>query len=588
MTPNILWTVSEDCPPRFGCYGDRLADTPHLDRLAERGVLYENAYCPMPVCAPSRFSLITGVAPESNAPANQMRAVARRPAWMRTYPEILRRLGYYCTNNAKTDYNCDIDPAAIWDECSHDAHWRSRPPGSPFLAVFNIDGTHESSIFGREPLVVDPADIPLPSYLPDTREIREDFAQHYRKIAEMDQVVGSLLAQLEEDGLLESTIVMHTSDHGGVTPRTKRHCFDEGLHVPLIVAAPEQLASLFPPPGTRLAAAVSTIRIPPTIVDLAGGTVPEHMHGASLAGCDLDPDVELAFGGRNRMDSRSDLVRTVRDARFRYIRNYLPHRPNGQHCGYAWLALGYQSWEREHLQGRLDAAQSAFWEPKPGIELYDTLSDPDQVHNLAGDPSYREVEDRLASALRAHILEIWDNGFLPEGSPAQGYDESRVPGAYPLEAVLDVADAIPLQDAQELPRFLTALDATDGTVRRWGALGLLSLGADSRPANGRLQTLLDNEIDPFVLVPAAEWLGRYDGDRRAVGLLAHLVGAGNDWPLRLEALNALTALSPDDVRAVRDDVAAAVGDPNVYVHNAGLRLLHQVDGTYSPETRIFP
>lgn len=586
-TPNILWTVSEDCPPRFGCYGDPLASTPNLDGLAARGVLYENAYCPVPVCAPTRFGIITGVAPESNAPAHQMRAVAHRPAWMRTYPEILRELGYYCTNNAKTDYNCDLVPEEIWDACSYDAHWRNRPEGSPFLAVFNVDGTHESSIFGRDDFVVDPGAVRLPAYLPDTKEVREDFAQHYRKIAEMDATVGGLLAQLEEDGLLESTVVLHTSDHGGVTPRTKRYCYDEGLQVPLIVAAPERFASLFPPPGTRVTAAVSSLRIPPTIVDLAGGAVPPHMQEPSLVRRQ-DDGSELAFGARNRMDERYDMTRTVRDARFRYLRNYLPHRPYGQHIGYAWLAVGYQSWEREHLAGRLDEVQSAFWQPKPGIELYDTQSDPDQVHNLAGDPAYREDEERLAAALRAHLLDIWDNGFLAEGSPAEGYDASRVPGAYPLEEVLDVADAIPQQDPSEIPRFVAALDAEDATMRRWGAIGLLSLGPAAAPSAGRLRNVLDKEPDPFVVVPAAEWLGRYRSDHQAMGVLVDLAGAARPWPLRLEALSALTALAPEVVGQYRDQIADAADEGNVYVYNARLRLLHQLDGTYAPETRIFP
>jgi arylsulfatase A-like enzyme len=556
--------------------------------LARRGVLFENAFCPMPACAPSRFALITGVTPESNAPANQMRAVARRPPWMRTCPEVLRGLGYYCTNNAKTDYNCDIDPTAVWDESSYQAHWRNRPDDRPFLAVFNIDGTHESSVFGRHPLVVDPADVRLPPYLPDTAEIREDLAQHYGRIAEMDAAVGSLLAQLEDDGLLESTIVIHTSDHGGVIPRSKRYCYDEGLHVPLIIAAPDAFASRFPPAGSRVTAAVNTLRIPPTLIDLAGGTVPDYMQGRSLVQREFDADRELAFGARDRMDSRYDVVRTVRDSRYRYIRNYHPHRPHGQHIAYAWLASGYQSWEREHLAGRLDATQSTFWQPKPGIELYDTAVDPDELHNLAGHPRHRAVENRLSSALRAHLLEIWDNGFLPEGAAAEGYDASRAPGAYPVEEVLDVADAVTRQDPAEVPRFLGALDSPDATVRRWGAIGLLALGEASRSAAGRLHVVLDAEDDRHVVIPVAEWLARYDRDTPAVALLAGLAAPGNCVPLRLEALNALTALSPDLVREHRDVLALCAEDANVYIHNAGLRLLHEVDGTYTPETRIFP
>ncbi|MFE0156506.1 sulfatase-like hydrolase/transferase [Nonomuraea sp. NPDC059007] len=570
MRPNILWIVSEDCPPRFGCYGDPHAATPHLDALAAGGVLFEHAYSTAPVCAPSRFAMITGIAPESHAPANHMRALAARPPWLRTYPEILRDLGYYCTNNAKTDYNADID--GIWDESSRQAHWRGRPDVSPFLAVFNYDGTHESAVFARDPFLVDPAEIRLPAYLPDTRDLREDFAQYYRNIADMDAFVGRLLGQLEEDGLRDSTIVIHTSDHGGVNPRSKRFCYDEGLHVPLIISAPGRYGRLFPDPGTRVGAAVSTIRIPPTLVDLAGGEVSPYMQGRSLARCAFDPG-ELAFGMRNRMDERYDMIRTVRDSRYRYIRNYHPHRPYGQHQGFAWLAAGYRSWEAEHLAGRL--SDDAFWRPKPGVELYDTASDPDEVRNLAGEAAYADVEERLSRALRDHLIEVHDNGFLPEGSPAEGYDPSRRPGAYPLARILEVADAVPRRDPAELPRFLLALDDPDGTVRRWGALGILVL----KPlgVEARLRRVLESESDPFVVIPCAETLGD-------VGPLISLAGPDHPRAVRLEALNALTALADESTREV---VAAAAADDDEYIRGAGRYLLFQLDGSYTPASRVF-
>ncbi|WP_306322061.1 MULTISPECIES: sulfatase [unclassified Streptomyces] len=587
--PNILWIVSEDCPPRFGCYGDPHAATPNLDALARRGTLFEHAYSAAPVCAPARFALITGVAPESNAPAHQMRSAGPKPDRLRTYPEILRELGYYCTNNAKTDYNAAIDADAIWHASSPTAHWRDRPDGAPFLAVFNIDGTHESAVFGDHTSAVDPSAVRVPAYLPDTPEIRADLARYYRDIADMDAAVGELLGQLAADGLAGDTIVLHTSDHGGVNPRSKRYCYDEGLHVPLIVAAPERHAHLFPPPGTRIDAAVSTIRIPPTLVDLAGGEVPAYMQGASLARTDFDATRELAFGMRNRMDERYDMIRTVRDARFRYIRNYHPHRPLGQHQGFAWLAAGYRSWETEHLAGRLDDTRSAFWRPKPGVELYDTVADPDQVHNLAGDPAYAEVERRLERALRAHLLAIHDNGFLAEGSPVQGYDASRAEGAYPLARVLEVADRIPLQDPAQLSVFLKALDDVDATVRRWGAIGVLTLGEAGTVGGAaeRLGEVVELETDPFVVVPCAEALARYTGESAAVERLARLAEPDRLPPLRIEALNALTALDVADVAAFRDVVAAAADDADEYVRGAGRYLLFSIDGSYRPESVVF-
>ncbi|WP_436776378.1 sulfatase-like hydrolase/transferase [Yinghuangia sp. YIM S09857] len=587
VRPNILWTVSEDCPPRFGCYGDPLATTPNLDGLAARGTLFEHAYSAAPVCAPSRYAMLTGVSPESNGPAHHMRANAHHPAWMATYPEALRKLGYHCTNNAKTDYNCDVDPHAIWDACSPTAHWRDRPEGARFLAVFNIDGTHESSVFGRDEFIVDPGAVRLPAYLPDTPDIRADFAHYYRKIAEMDAAVGVLLAQLAADGLLDDTIVIHTSDHGGVTPRSKRWCYDEGLHVPLIIAAPPRWAHLFPAPGTRIDAPVGTIRIPPTLIDLAGGEVPSHMQGTSLADAEFDADRELAFGMRNRMDARNDMVRTVRDARYRYIRNYEPHRPYGLHQAFAWLAKGYQAWEAAHLRGELDGVQDAFWHEKPGVELYDTAADPDQIRNLAGDPAYADVERRLDEALRAHMLAVHDNGFLPEGSPHEGYEASRAPGAYPLDGVLDVADRIAHRNADDLPVFLAALSDDDATVRRWAAVGVLALGAKAAESVRYLRTTATGDPDPHVRIPCAEALARHFDDTEAAGWLAELTWPEHSASVRLQALTALAALGPDGARPFRDTVARAAEQGGEYLGNLARRLLFGIDGTYTPETVVF-
>ncbi|MFJ5304479.1 sulfatase-like hydrolase/transferase [Streptomyces sp. NPDC088350] len=584
--PNILWIVSEDCPPRFGCYGDPLARTPHLDSLAGRGTLFERAYSPAPVCAPSRFSLITGIPSESHAPANEMRAVAPLPAWMRTYPEILREAGYYCTNNSKTDYNAALDEHTIWNACSPSAHWRDRPEGMPFLAVFNYDPTHESAVFSRRESDVDPKRVRLPAYLPDTPALREDYARYYGCIADMDTYVGTLLAQLDEDGLTEDTVVIHASDHGGVNPRSKRHCYDEGLHVPLIVAAPRKYAGLFPEPGTRVTAAVSTLRVTPTLIELAGAEVPDRMSETSLLRGDFDPGSSLAFGMRGRMDERVDMVRTVRDARFRYLRNFMPHLPCGQHQAFGWLAAGYRSWEEEYRAGRLDETRSAFWKPRPVVELYDTVADPDQVRNLAGDPAYAATEERLWRALRAHMAEVHDNGFLPEGAPAAGYDASRAEGAYPLERLLDLTDALALPDDIAVPRFVKALGDVDFTMRRWAAIGLLARGLGARPALDALNASARSESCPHVLVPVCESLAHLTRDRAAVARLAELAGEDRPAPVALAAVNALTRIDLQLVRPHREVVESAAISDDEYIRSAGRYLLLLLNGTYTPSSQV--
>ncbi|WP_406031936.1 sulfatase [Nocardioides sp. NBC_00163] len=589
MRPNLLWLVSEDCPPRFGCYGDTLARTPNLDTLAAESVLFERAYSPAPVCAPSRFALLTGVPPEAHAPANHMRARATLPVWMTTYPQVLRSLGYYCTNNSKTDYNADVDADELWDECSDRAHWRNRAEGQPFLAVFNIDGTHESAVFRAGRPVLDASAVRVPAYLPDTPEIRDDIARYYEDVGRMDAVVGELLAQLADDGLADSTVVVHTSDHGGVNPRSKRHCYEEGLRVPLLVHAPGRFAERFPPPGTRVRAAVTTTSIPATLIDLAGGTVPEHMSEPSLAG-PVSPVGSLSFGARNRMDERYDFVRTVTDGRHRYVRNFMPHRPGGQYNAFAWAAAGYRSWESEHLAGRLTPEQDRFWLPRPSVELYDLEADPDQVVNRAGDPSLAEVEGRLATALREHMLTINDNGFLPEGAPAEGWDASRAPGAYDLAAVLELSDIALAQDPGNAPVLSGRLGDPDPLLRRWAAMGMLMLADSSGDVllAGAVAARLAAEADATVQVVLAEALACLDLDD-IVGIDALVRLAGRDLPfgVRLEALNALACLDP---RRLRNRVGSLSvdGEDDDYLSQAIEYLQLRVAGRYEPSVAVGP
>ncbi|MGW6753137.1 hypothetical protein [Streptomyces sp. NPDC055006] len=252
------------------------------------------------------------------------------------------------------------------------------------------------------------------------------------------------------------------------------------------------------------------------------------------------------------------------------------------------LAAGYRSWETEYQAGQLNAVQSAFWHTKAGVELYDTVDDPDQIRNLAGYPAYSEVEQRLAHALRTHMLEVHDNGFLPEGSPAQGYDASRAPGSYPLARILDVADAVPRQDFAELPRFVAALNATDTSVRRWGAIGVLALGAAAVTRTATLlRAILVTETDAFVTIPCAEALARYAADTAATEELARLAGPGHPGPVRIEALNALTQLEPDALHPYHHVVVVAAEDDDQYVRGAGGYLLFRIEGTYTPEALVF-
>ena len=585
--PNILWLVSEDHNPWSGAYGDRIAHTPAIDALAKKGILFRNVSSTAPVCAPSRFAILTGVYPESCAPANHMRAQAKLPREFRTYPELMRSAGYFCSNNEKTDYNCDVDPAAIWDRQGGQASWRDRPAGKPFLSVHNFMATHESRLFAPTPGRVGPDRVRVPAYLPDTPEIREDFASYYNLIERMDAQLGETLAELDADGLADDTIVFHYSDNGGVLPRSKRYCYDEGLRCQMIVYVPPKWQHLMPVgPGQEITSPVSLIDLAPTLLSIAGVAVPPQMAGKAFMGPDAREPQAYAFGMRNRMDERLDFSRTVTDGRWRYIRNYMPHRPWGQHGAFEWQAQGYQSWEREHLAGRLNDRQDRFFRQKPFEELYDLEQDPDQVRDLAADPAHRACLDKLSRALDEHMLAINDNGFLPESMHGEGYFPSRNPQVYPLEKVMRLGETAARGNPASLGELTGLLNSPTEVMRYWAATGLLVLGRHAAPAIGALQRAVESDPSVHVRIVAAEALAKLGNADSAVPMLIALLESDAAWQIKLQAVNALTFMGELAAPALPAARTLAEGS-NTYLRSAGKYLALQLTGQYTPETLIF-
>ncbi len=405
--PNIVWLLSEDNNPYIGAYGDELARTPTLDRLAGEGVLFEVAYSPAPVCAPSRFGFLTGMYAESCGPAHHMRALAKMPEEIRGFPEYLRQNGYYCTNNSKTDYNATIDMEATWDESSGTAHWRNRPAAeTPFFAQFTMMANHESSLFQPTDGEVKPQDVTVPPFLPDTPEVRVDIASSYNRMAIIDGQIAARLKELEDDGLLEDTVVFYFGDNGGALAHSKRFANERGLRIPLIIKVPEKWARQYSAqPGRRISAPVHGVDFPATALTLAGVTPPRHMQGRTVLGPRARRR-DVVFGQRSRMDERYDLQRTARDERHVYIRNYMPYRPDGQYMAYMWQQRSYQVWEERFLEGTLTPEQTRFWQEKPYEQLFDLRRDPHQMVNLVGKPSARGTLRELSRALDAHILDV--------------------------------------------------------------------------------------------------------------------------------------------------------------------------------------
>ena len=415
--PNIVWIVAEDFSPRMGCYGDRLAVTPHLDKLASQGARYTRAFTHAPVCAPSRSGLITGMHPTTIG-SHHMRSKLKRPP--KLFTQYLQDAGYYVAWPGKTDFNFNV-PKGAFSTTKDWTQGESIDLPQPFFAYINFQDTHESRT--RAPAEShakttsrlkadqrqDPARMVLPPYYPDTPEVRQDVAQHYETATAMDYKAGDVLRKIDASGLKDSTIVIFFGDHGWGLSRGKRWLYDSGIHVPLLVRWPGQIE-----PGTVRDNLVSFIDFAPTMLALAGAQIPAAMQGKVFLGPKTE-ERDFVFAARDRMDETYDRIRAVRDQRYKYIRNFEPDLPYAQHIEYMDEMPTMKTWRRLAAEGKLSGPQSLFFASrKPAEELYDLESDPHEINNLAGEREHQDRLTRMGRVLDAWIDETRDLGAVPE------------------------------------------------------------------------------------------------------------------------------------------------------------------------------
>lgn len=512
--PNILWITSEDNGPQLGCYGDEYAKTPNIDALAQRSLRYHRCWSNAPVCAPARTTIISGMYATSLG-GHHMRSGVRLPATFATYPDILRKAGYYCTNNSKKDYNFATEDGG-WHESGRKAHWRNRPKkDTPFFAIFNYTVSHESKIRTRpHQLKHDPAAAPVPAYHPDTAEVRHDWAQYYDKMTEMDQQVGEILAELEADGLSESTIIFYYGDHGSGMPRSKRWPFDSGLRVPLLLHVPAKFRHLAPTDygsGKVTDRLVSFVDLGPTAISMAGLKPPTNMQGVPFAGKYNGTAKQYLFGYRGRMDERIDMVRTCTDGRFIYMRHFYPDRPYLKHVDYMFQTPTTRVWNEMYRAGDLNEAQAKFWQDKPVEELFDLQADPDEINNLANSADYRKKTAELRNTLQNWMQETLDLGLLSEAEMHR-LAGSQSPREYALThrklfaRLSDVAfrsmDPNDGYSTQELIKL--SADPYSG-IRFWAVRGLATRSNRDTKRNKALMTA-STDVSPSVAIAACDGL----------------------------------------------------------------------------------
>ena len=429
--PNILWITCEDMSPRLACYGDETVSTPRLDQLASESVRYTHCFGTYGVCAPNRHTLIMGMYPTSTGAMAmrtwkrtsalqlitdpELRALpvyeATPPAEAKCFTEYLRTAGYYCTNNSKTDYQFR-PPITAWDESNAKAHWRNRPDKTtPFFSVFNFTITHESKTFKQSsPSVVNPDEVTLPPYYPDTSIVRRDLARQYDNIITLDGQVGKVLDQLKQDGLDQNTIVFFFSDHGDGLPRAKRWVYDSGIHVPFLVRFPDGKMA-----GTTCDDLVSFVDFAPTMLSLIQLSIPEYMEGFPFLGKQATEKRDYIFAFRDRMDPSPERIRSVRDHRYKYVRNYRTDLPYIGFLPYRDQAGIMQEIHRLKDAGELGPDQWQFtMQSKPAEEFYDTQTDPHEIHNLADKPEYSEMISKFRKVHEQFVEEHGDLGDRPE------------------------------------------------------------------------------------------------------------------------------------------------------------------------------
>lgn len=457
--PNILWLVVEDMSPILSAYGDNTIETPAISQLAKQGVTYTNVYSTSGVCSPSRAALALGMYPSSIG-ANHMRTSsytevtglpkyeAVPPVEAKMLSQLMRKNGYYTTNNLKTDYQFTA-PKAAWDESGPYAHWRDRPNGKPFFAVVNFTTTHESGLFEpyglrliesrhyfsddrdrisklpqHHSVKTRPAHTPthlspdtqftIPPYLPDTPIVRRDMWKMYNNLAETDKQIAAVLQQLKDDGLYDSTIIVFYSDHGGPLPRQKRLIYDSGLKVPMIIRYPNGKNA-----NTSDDQLISFVDFAPTTLMLAGADIPDYMHGRNFINkeglASANKERQYIHAAADRFDGFTDAIRAVKNKRYKYIRNYRPEQGYYLPVAYREKIPTMQELLRLRDAGKLNEDQAQwFRETKSTEELFDTVNDPHELRNLAKDPKYSAILTELRAENDRWLDEINDEPELLE------------------------------------------------------------------------------------------------------------------------------------------------------------------------------
>jgi len=526
--PNILWVTIEDTSPQFiGCYGNKDASTPVIDKLAEGGVRFTNAFSTGTVCSPSRSTIITGVRTFKMGTGNH-RSNYTIPNFIHGFPYYLQKQGYYVTNNSKTDYNVGNVKAftkEAWNESSNKAGWWNRKPGQPFFAVFNFMDSHQSrtmtntfewylkNVWDKLPVGdrIGEDAFDMPPFYRDSPEMRKQFARVYNSIKLTDNKIGALLDRLEKDHLRDSTIIFFYADHGEGEPRGKTNGINLGYRVPFVIWFPEMYKDLSPwGTGVVTDELVDFEDLAPTLISLAGGQIPDYLKGRILMGNHRSKPTDHLILSADRSDNGIDMVRSITDGRFMYSRNFMPFMPEVRYIRYMEISDIKQQMRSDLKASLLNPLQKSIFEDRPAEFLFDIENDVWETKNLVNDPAYKKVLAKMQKQLDQEVMQSRDVMFLPEyeiglisktGSP---YEFRLDKTKYPLKEIYSAASLSGKRGKDIAKQQIQLLKSDNNIVRYWAMIGLRCQHPDIlQPYRNEILNAMEDSYPPVAVTASA-------------------------------------------------------------------------------------
>ena len=559
--PNIVWLVSEDNSKHYmKLYNENGASMPNIEALAKKGVVFNHAFSNAPVCSVARSTIISGcLAPRVGAQYHRRMQLAPMPNGLKMFPQYLKKAGYYTTNNSKQDYNF-IKSQAVWDESSRKASYQNRKEGQSFFHVQNYGITHEGRLhFGAKAMEKQDATTSGQSifpYHPDTKTFQYTNAIYRYLHTQVDAQMGEFLEKLKEDGLMENTIIFYYGDHGGVLPRSKGYAYESGLHVPMVVYVPEKWKHLMPMnPGTRTDAFVQFIDLAPTVLNLAGVTVPEQMDGKPFLGKNVSKiDLEkqnTTFGYADRFDEKYDLVRTIRKGKYKYMRNYQPFNIDGLFNFYRYKMLAYKEWKQLFDDGKLNEIQQQFFKARQPEALYELENDPHETKNLAENPEMASVLKDLREQLQTKVKSMPDLSFYPEpyflkkglNNPVQFGQKNKAN----IAELITIADLQLKSFSKAKKEIKNALKSNDPWKRYWGLIVCSAFGEQASYFYETANKILMDDSEALVRIRAAEFiaLSKQKVASQTVVEIMEMAKTKTEANLMLNSIALIKTMNPD-------------------------------------------